>query len=71
MSFDNIFFYLDQDMGRIVTDSLNGWLLHIVEKHYSGILVILETFEQTEEETWPDQQKDDDKDKESVWLNIH
>ena len=51
------------------TLSLTHWigdfytLLKNTTVEHSEILVILETFEQTDEDTWPDRQKDDDKDK--------
>ena len=50
---------------------LTDWLQDIVEKHYhtyiqhSERLVTLETCDESDEETWPDQPKDHDRDKEN------
>ena len=43
----------DSSLGDIV----RNWLLYIIEKHYQG--------DQSDEETWPDQQKDNDNDSEN------
>ena len=57
----------NSSIGDLVTD----WLTHSLSEppfenttpEWPQRLVTLETFDQGDEDTWPDQQKDDDKDK--------
>ena len=59
--------FQDSFIGDLITHSLTHWLLHIVEKHNyidnSESLLALETCDQSEEKTWPIQQKYKDKNK--------
>ena len=51
----------NSSIGDLVTHSLTDWG-YLLLLRYKERLLTFETFDQSDEETWPDQEKDNDKD---------
>ena len=62
----------DSSIGDLVTDWLTEWVRDLLKNtptEWPQRLVTFETFDQSDEGTWPDQKKDNDKDKDKYKYN--